>query len=523
MSANLTSVCRISLVAFAVLSALSAQAVKNKDWYVSDDMQYGREFEPKNCTNDLQAALTQCSLGYTVWVKDGFVCSSGKTSVGSTDFRVIFGNGVVLRSESGYVDEAKGKGAKIIGTPHSAETPCGSDAVACIYAIPGKGSCSIVGFILEDGCTKSWTKASQQAQQVGGGVKCSGSTVVSNCVIRNCHAGRGSAASSGKLYNCVITNNSTGAGVLLYPVYVEKCHVLDNRTRGLNNIGASFDCIVTNSTFAGNSCSDPGAGIYQYSADHTLTLYDCIISNNTATGKYGGGVAGRDSDGNARPKLYRCEIVNNTLNPVANGHGGGGAAYCKLYDCKVRGNVTTGDSGGGMARVTAYSCEISGNTSANVGGGALDCTLYNCLVCNNSSAKGAAGLSEGSAINCTITGNKAESGKQGGFSGLSQVVNVISYGNTPDSNSGGNCTNCCLSKLASPTTQDGCIFVDPRLDARYAPKSAKCHNKALPFDWMTDPNDARSKDVYGAARVQGKGCDIGAVEQPDYGLMLLFR
>lgn len=40
---------------------------------------------------------------------------------------------------------------------------------------------------------------------------------------------------------------------------------------------------------------------------------------------------------------------------------------------------------------------------------------------------------------------------------------------------------------------------------------------------MTDPNDVRSKDVYGAARVQGKGPDIGAVEQPDFGLMMLVR
>ena len=513
-------------IAALVLSALSAQAVKNKDWYVSDDMQYGRDKTvAANCTNDLAYAVANCSSGYTVWVDDGFVWDKAVTKKDSTNFRLAITSSILVRSESGYVDEANEKGAKIVGTPHSAEAFCGDDAVACVYAKASKGDgVTFFGFVLEDGCTKSWSTTVQQAQQVGGGVKCSGSTVVSNCVIRNCHAGRGSATSRGKLYNCVITNNSTGAGVLHCPVYVEKCHVLDNRTRGLNNIGASFDCIVTNSTFAGNSCSDPGAGIYQHSADHTLTFYDCIISNNTATGKYGGGVAGRDSDGNARPKLYRCEIVDNTLKPVANGHGGGGVAYCKLYDCKVRGNVTTGDSGGGMARVTAYSCEISGNTSANVGGGALDCTLYNCLVCNNSSAKGAAGLSEGSAINCTITGNKAESGKQGGFSGLSQVVNVISYGNTPDSNSGGNCTNCCLSKLASPTTQDGCIFVDPRLDARYAPKSAKCHNKAYDdFDWMTDPNDVRSKDVYGAARVQGKGCDIGAVEQPDFGLMMLVR
>ena len=36
----------------------------------------------------------------------------------------------------------------------------------------------------------------------------------------------------------------------------------------------------------------------------------------------------------------------------------------------------------------------------------------------------------------------------------------------------------------------------------------------MPFGWMTDPADARSKDAAGNGRVVGAGPDMGCYERP---------
>ena len=82
-------------------------------------------------------------------------------------------------------------------------------------------------------------------------------------------------------------------------------------------------------------------------------------------------------------------------------------------------------------------------------------------------------------------------------------------------------------KAAASFPDAGNITIDPKFRTvdglPYYPGAAKCRNSGLKFDWMEDPADPRSKDVYGNARIQGSAPDMGAAECVSLGLMLLFR
>lgn len=645
MNANLTSVRRFFLVAFAILSVLSAQAVKNKDWYVSDDMQYGRDKTvAANCTNDLDAAVTGCSSGYTVWVKNGFVCEKGEHYSNYATNRLLIGSGVTVRSEAGYVDESDPKdvkGAYIHGrfAPGTAH----NYGKGAIRAAELKSSTSkLIGFVIEN-CAGSGNNS-----YPGGGVR--GGGIVSNCVIRNCYDGRGGGLVGVYAYRCVVTNNYAGNGSGIYGAK----EVADTEI-AYNTGGPAcgwYDSKDSPGILRRCSIHRNSGGVYAGGTCNAISVYDCGISNNMGRGAYG--FSG--STTSSRPVLFNCTIADNEVDGVSegagawrcelhdcdvignrllwNGRGQGGGCYdcrifggsvisnvlmgaldetsmgagvynCKVRDCVIAGNFLRSGNGGGCSSSVLTDCQICDNVITNggfYGGGCSSCTLTNCTVSGNrlyssvtSSSGLGGGISGGSAVDCRIVSNiggfrgggvnnsilkncivsnnvvrstyggaggggaynceaynsifadnHATNGvggvdsykntenenclvnctivnnPDGGFSGLKRVINCIAWGNGTKASSCTACTNSCVEKL-SCSAQDGCFSTDPRLDARYAPKSAKCHNKALPFDWMTDPNDVRSKDVYGAARVQGKGCDIGAVEQPDFGLMLLLR
>lgn len=581
---------KICIVAL-VLSVLSAQAVKNKDWYVSDDMQYGRGIVPDaNCTSDLAYAVTNCTSGYTVWVDDGFVWDKGEVFSNHTTNRFRCG-GITLRSKSGYVDESDPKdikGAIIRGElDKNSEHGYGPASVRGIETT--SSDAKIIGFIFEN-CSAPNTS------YPGGAVR--GSGMVSNCVARNCASIRGGGFSCSKVYHCVVTNNYGGHGSGVYSTadlrdsliaynsgsagvgYYDGAGIVSNCVIHSNSGGGAYAggnspnvniccCIITNNSGSGVSGNSTKAGIVRINA------FDCLIADNTTASQTQGG-------GALYAKLYRCKLVRNASTIALGGgasssiltdcvvennrtistsggksYGGCGCNESTLTNCIVRGNGPRGNvpsnmsgEGGGLLDCRAVNCTIDNNVAAWRGGGAHSTVLVNCIVTNNSTAgtdnagggsaynveayntlfacntaeSGTGGIgsysneaNENSLYNCTIANNTGVA-----FSGMKSVINCITWGNGTGNSSCTACTNSCVEKL-SCSAQEGCFSTDPRLDSRYAPKSAKCHNKALPFDWMTDPNDVRSKDVYGAARVQGKGPDIGAVEQPDYGLMMLFR
>ena len=81
-------------------------------------------------------------------------------------------------------------------------------------------------------------------------------------------------------------------------------------------------------------------------------------------------------------------------------------------------------------------------------------------------------------------------------------------------------TNCCIQRASGEIdteTYPGCITEDPRFydDGSWTLRlRSPCKDTAMPFKWMTDPADARSKDLAGNDRVAGAGPDMGCYERP---------
>ena len=139
-------------------------------------------------------------------------------------------------------------------------------------------------------------------------------------------------------------------------------------------------------------------------------------------------------------------------------------------------------------------------------------------------------------VNCTFFGNKSSQGL--GFYQVGYAINCVSWGNGPKSGTISSpwdyaykaVSNCCCAVMPQTmATGDiyGCFVADPKfrtIDGKdYYVGNKDCKNASLPFGWMTDAKDARSKDVYGNPRVLGTAADLGAVESKVYGLSIFVR
>jgi hypothetical protein len=180
---------------------------------------------------------------------------------------------------------------------------------------------------------------------------------------------------------------------------------------GIANLGT---LTVTNSTLSGNSVATYGGGIYNLG---TLTVTNSTLSGNFAMGAYASG-GGIESGGGQRTATSTT-LINSTLslNQVFTTNifaGGGGIAV---------------DSDG---PVTISNCTISGNSSLNGGGiwirhilGGLT-TVTECTISGNLSGSDGGGiwilLMGGSVTvsDCTISGN---SSSRGAFGGGGIVIN----------------------------------------------------------------------------------------------------
>lgn len=404
----------------------------------------------------------------------------------------------------------------------------------------------------------------------GFGGACAASVLVGGCVVTNNFTAGTANGNGGALYNCtatncVITHNTARdsshcmvyAGVAVgctirhsschgvEKTRCEDCTIVDNVGTGVRNVlwisggmvarngisGISLNGsqvsgvpVVSNCTIACNvTTGNQGAGLY---TDNTpgLKVYDCVISNNCiASGGYLGGGASANSAAKGFT-LYRCKILNNVLVGSGNAHGGG-VSYCRLEDCEVRGNVVTNGNGGGVYEGETRNCVIADNLATGGGSGAYHGAHYNALFvgnretaafqCNNNYPGGTC------AVNCTFAENEGA-----GFSYASEIVNCISWGNGVPGDVCKTCSDSCVQSLTA-TTQERVIDTDPRLGIvdglAYVPRSRGCRNTAQRFDWMSDPTDVRSHDVYGRDRIIGSGPDMGAVEAPTAGLLLMVR
>ena len=310
----------LALVLFAATASLAAEH------FVSVSGDWVPAGHTGTCYTDLRTALNAAQSGDTVWLQDGYLYDSGNTgnvtgTNGGYARARIHNKAVILRSESGYVDEAAGKGATIRGAWHDPEngTVLGVNAVHCLWVSGNAATASeIFGLVFEGG-----SGGNSHTGGFGGGFFSDVGCIVSNCVFRNNSAHSGGAIGNGRftVYNCVMTNNWAGNGA-----------------------------------YGGGAVWGPSS------------CYDSLIASNKSV-KMGGAIAWNWQTGVEPPVYSNCTIVGNSTGPDS---GGGGAAYfakeraATFIDCRIADNVVFGNAGGVYGPATLIRCDIVGNVCSNV-------------------------------------------------------------------------------------------------------------------------------------------------------------
>ena len=202
------------------------------------------------------------------------------------------------------------------------------------------------------------------------------------------------------------------------------------------------------------SVDDYGGGIYN---SGTLTLNDCVVSDNTSIGRGGGAFNG------SVLTLNDCIFINNTADQQGGGIWSNGPLTMNgsnIVHNAANHPSPVGLGGGGIvnyfATLTATNCNFSDNTAAGAGGGldnnnGVSASLTGCTFTNNTGADGG-GIADASSGNltltdCTVTGNTANGV---GFAGggivsslgvngttLTIVSSTIAYNSTTGSTSPG--------------------------------------------------------------------------------------
>ncbi len=230
-------------------------------------------------------------------------------------------------------------------------------------------------------------------------------------------------------YHVVVSAGNTGTTVLDgFTIEYGNSNGAAGNTDKYNGIGFSGD-------------EQTGAGIMTYNT--TVTISNCIVTKNTATGT-GGGVYSYGTT-----VIYSsCTFSNNAS--AADGGGifinaNGGGGYT-INSSSFTSNTSTG-SGGGLARengsvtVSITGCSFISNSSAitgsNVGGGGIylvnnGLTMTSCTISNNISAAWGGGIlySQGSnspVSYCAIKSNTAVYG--GGMADLGGSAPLLTHDN----------------------------------------------------------------------------------------------
>lgn len=244
---------------------------------------------------------------------------------------------------------------------------------------------------------------------------------------------------------------------------------------GIVNVAGTLT--VQDSTFAGNSASHNGGGIYNM-AGGTLTVLDSMFTGNGAGGE-GGGICSEESTLTVRDSTF----YNNS---AGNGGGLSNRDYETSRTATVQNNTfvaNAADQGGGLYTVGALKME-----------------------------------------NCTVAGNSA-SDSGGGVCGSNYILhNTILWGNTAPNDAQMSTTR---ATIDTSVVQDGCprfascinlLTDNPRLGALGDYGGSTSTVPLLPCSSALDAgNDATClpTDQRGVTRPKGTHCDIGAFEVAD--------
>ncbi|MCC7146990.1 MAG: right-handed parallel beta-helix repeat-containing protein [Phycisphaeraceae bacterium] len=212
----------------------------------------------------------------------------------------------------------------------------------------------------------------------------------------------------------------------------------DQKSRVFYISGSGTDVAMEGLTVTGgyvDSTDSYGGGLFVL--DSSLTLANCTISGNTASGSqnaFGGGLYVKDSN----LMLTGCTINGNTASSQHSSVVGGGlylqAGNVTLAHCTISGNVASGplNLGGGGGLIL--------NFSGGTGGTA---TLTNSTISENSTTGKGGGMwvigsqSTTNLTDCTLSGNSAASDGGMATSGTTTLTNCIVVGNSATYYGGG--------------------------------------------------------------------------------------
>ena len=321
----------------------------------------------------------------------GFTLHSSESNPVISGFTIENGYESRFTADGGAVD----MGSSIISFTNLTLANC---ILTANYAAGGGGGVSVgngAGVTLT-GCTLTGNSAG-----VGGGLFGDGFTVLTDCVFDSNSASFGGAICNGdpigyssggsqnysgylSLTGCTFTDNNAGDGGALYnpggTLTLTSCLLSGNSAQdsggalsnadsapsSYNSVTTSGQATLTGCTLAGNTASQSGGAINNgdppfssNSFNGSLTLTDCLLTDNSATGGNGGAI------NNGRPPY----------SSFGNGFSGG---FVSLTDCLLAGNSAAGGGGSlsgnggafytnsGFSTVT--SCSLTAN-AANSGGG----------------------------------------------------------------------------------------------------------------------------------------------------------
>jgi hypothetical protein len=251
---------------------------------------------------------------------------------------------------------------------------------------------------------------------------------------------------------------------------------------------------ISNCTFRDNSAEWRGGGMYNEMAFTTVT--NCLFQNNWASARGGG--------------MSNVESSPTVIGSVFEGN-------------------SSSVSGGGMhndeSSPTLTDCMFKDNSASNNGAGIYNesessLTMINCVFLNNSALKAGGGMYNGGSsptvLNCTFQNNSARV-HGGGIDNRGSsptLTNCILWDNSPESlhNDDDSYPVVLYSDVQGGSSGEGNIDTDPLFvdetggDLRLSPGSP-CMDTAA-------ADGAPDTDLFGVARPQGAGVDMGAYEIP---------
>ncbi len=537
--------------------------------------------DPNGCTDHQGNTLTNDQRGYTRPL-DGDSDGSSKCDIGA--FEADLNNLPPPSPESIWYVTTNGKDSKDCHSPSSA---CGTVNGAInkaaagdyIYISTGKfiaGSGNEVVLINKNiNLSGGWN--SDFNTQIGY-TEINGETIrrgitISNSISTeidrfNVNNGYSQYANGGGIYigwraklvmdRSIIQNNIAGE---IYPnpsIYRKGGGI------GMNNFGS---LILSNSTIKNNQAFGTGGGIF--TNESTVTINNCIVSNNTA--QEGGGIH-QGIGGSAT--INKSQIVNNSSTGTSGGGGGiRSENILKINDSTIIGNYSYSEGGGIVSNEIYIQNSIINNNQAAYGGGISNwykgvinksaifynkatqgqgggiynlnnLMLTNVTIAFNSAENPSQYYGEGGGIygsgitgmNITITKNHAED-YGGGISGYAILQNSIVADNqapsSPDcynsiSSQGhniiGNSSGCSFNPVSGDLTN-----IDPRIDREYWWPTTFILKMDSPALDGGDPVTCASNDQIGTTRPKDGNkdgnavCDIGAWEyNPDNPSMWTF-